>query len=140
MVLDIYVDINGQPNAGTASFLSHRGYATSPTDAWEYAISMKGPMATLFRTQGTGSYGIIQTFPLVVEGNRYRVNIPRDLMRGNPERWGYQVLAMATSPQDPGLPILSDFIDPLEISQQDLWAVLSSGKRSDIPFLHIRPR
>jgi hypothetical protein len=35
---------------------------------------------------------------------------------------------------------LSDLIDPLEVSQKDLWQDLSSGKRSDIPFVRVRAK
>ena len=129
---DIYIDLNGQPNAGTPTFLAGRPYGTSPKDAWEYAIAIAGPTATLYRTQGAGTYEIVQTFPVVVEGNRMHVTIPRDLMRGNPRRWGYQVLV--------GDATLSDFIDPLEMSQKDLWQDLISGQRNDIPFVRVSPK
>jgi hypothetical protein len=130
--IEIYVDLNGQPNVGTPTFLAPSPYVTSPVDAWEFAISMVGQMATLYRTQGAGTYGIVQTFPVVTEGSRYHVTIPRDLMRGSPRRWGYQVLASGNT--------LSDFIDPLEISQKDLWQDLSTGKRNDIPFVRVRSK
>jgi hypothetical protein len=130
--IDIYVDLNGQPNAGTPSFLQGRPYGTSPTDAWEYAIATSGSSATLYRTQGAGTYESVQTFPIVTEGNTVHVTIPRDMMRGNPRRWGYQVLVMSGT--------LSDFFDPVEISQKDLWQDLSSGKRNDIPFVRVRTK
>ena len=106
---------------------------TSPTDAWEYAIAIAGQVATLYRTESTGTYGVVQTFPVVIEGSRFHVTIPRDLMRGNPRRWGYQVLVTDRNN-------LSDFIDPLEISQKDLWQDLTTSKRNDIPFVRVRTR
>ncbi len=132
-VMDIYVDLNGQPNAGTPTFLQGRPYGTAPSDAWEYALSFSGQTATLYRTQGSGSYGTVQTFPVIVQGNSYQVTMPRDVMRGSPKRWGYQVLVMSGS-------TLSDFIDPVEISQKDLWQDLTSGERSDIPFVRVRSK
>jgi hypothetical protein len=129
--IDIYVDLNGLPNVGTSSFLSGSPYVTSPTDAWEYAIDIAGPVATLYRTQGAGTYGVVQTFPVAMDGARYHVVIPRDMMKGSPRRWGYQVLVNTNG-------VLSDFIDPLEISQKDLWQDLSTGKRNDIPFVRVR--
>lgn len=132
-VIDIYIDLNHQPNAGTPSFLPGRHFVTSPLDAWEYAISLSGPVATLYQTQGMGTYGVAQTFPIVMEGARFQVTIPREMMRGSPKRWGYQVLVMSGT-------TLSDFIDPLEISQKDLWQDLSSGKRNDIPFVRVRAK
>lgn len=137
--LDIYVDLNGQPNAGTPSFLDGRNLVTSPNDAWEYALSMSGQMATLYRTQGTGTYGIVQTFPLIVNGTQWHVTVPRDMMRGSPKRWGYQVLVMSGDQGSAsGKTVVSDLIDPLEISQKDLWQDISAGKRSDIPFVRVR--
>ena len=107
---------------------------TAPNDAWEYAISMSGQNATLYRTQGSGAYGVVQTFLVVIQGSSWSVDIPRDIIRGSPKRWGYQVLVMTGDPQNSATKAtLSDFIDPLEISQKDLWQDLSSGKRNDIP-------
>jgi hypothetical protein len=131
--IDIYVDLNGQPNVGTPTFLTGRPFGPSPRDAWEYAISISGSVAVLFRTAGAGTYEPVQTFPMVVEGSHYHVTIPRVMMRGNPRRWGYQVLVMNNG-------VLSDFIDPLEISQKDLWQDLSAGKRNDIPFIRVRSK
>jgi hypothetical protein len=136
--VDIYVDLNGQPNAGTPSFLPGRGYNTSPIDAWEYALALSGSTATLYRTQGMGAYAIVKTFPVTVDGNSLRVTVPAPIMRGSPRRWGYQALVMTGDPSVKA--VISDFIDPLEISQQDLWRDLSAGQRSDIPFVRLRSR
>jgi len=136
--VDIYVDMNGQPNAGTPYFLPGRGYTTSPIDAWEYALALSEATATLYRTQGMGTYAAVQTFPVVTEGARLRVTVPAELMHGSPRRWGYQVLVMTGSPATKLT--VSDFIDPLEISQKDLWQELSTGQRSDIPFVRMRSR
>jgi hypothetical protein len=136
--IDIYVDLNGQPNAGTPTFLPGRGFVTSPIDAWEYAIAISGSSATLYRTQGLGAYNIIQMFPVTVQGNSLQVTIPGALIHGSPRRWGYQVLVMVGNPLPKA--VISDFIDPLEISQKDLWQDLMSGKRSDIPFVRVHSR
>jgi len=128
--IDIYVDLNGQPNVGTPTFLPGRPYAPAPSDAWEYALSISGTQATLFRTAGIGTYGSVQTFPIIAEGARFTVVMPRDVIRGSPRRWAYQVLVMSGT--------LSDFIDPLDISQKDLWADLTSKNRDAIPFVRAR--
>ena len=136
--VDIYVDMNGQPNVGTPTFLPGRRYTTSPIDAWEYALAWSDQTATLYRTQGMGTYTVVQTFPVIVEGNKFHVTLPAAMMRGSPRRWGYQVLVMTGDPATK--PTISDVIDPLEISQKDLWKDLSTGQRSDIPFVRIRPK
>jgi hypothetical protein len=74
---------------------------------------------------------------VVSERASLRVNIPAEIMRGSPRRWGYQVLVMNGSATRAAV---SDFIDPLEISQKDLWQDLLSGKRNDIPFVRVRSR
>jgi len=136
--IDIYVDMNGQPNVGTPTFLPGRGFTTSAIDAWEYALAWSGQTATLYRTQGMGTYAAVQTFPVTVDGNKFRVTVPAEMMRGSPRRWGYQVLVMTGAPATKLT--ITDIIDPLEISQKDLWRDLSSGQRSDIPFVRIRQK
>ena len=135
--VDIYVDLNGQPNVGTPFMLPGREFSTSPIDAWEYAIAIAGPTATLYRTQGMGTYAAVQTFPVVSEGANLRVTIPAEIMRGSPRRWGYQVLVMSGAATKAAV---TDFIDPLEISQKDLWQDLSTGQRTDIPFVRVRSK
>jgi hypothetical protein len=135
--IDIYIDMNGQPNAGTPSMLPGREFTTSPIDAWEYAMAIAGKTATLYRTQGMGTYAVVQTFPVISEGASLRVNISATIMHGSPRHWGYQVLVMNGSATKAAV---TDFIDPLEISQKDLWQELSTGQRTDIPFVRVRSR
>jgi hypothetical protein len=66
-----------------------------------------------------------------------RVTIPAEIMRGSPRRWGYQVLVMSGAATKAAV---TDFIDPLEISQKDLWQDLSTGQRTDIPFVRVRSK
>ena len=99
---------------------------------------MDGPKATLYRTQGMGTYAAVQTFPVTVQGRTLRLTIPGSILHGSPRRWGYQVLVMPGNPAAGAL--VSDFFDPLEISQADLWKDISAGKRSDIPFIRIRSK
>jgi hypothetical protein len=139
-VIDIYVDQNGQPNAGTPHLLPGRDFGTSPLDAWEYAITLSGSSATLYRTQGMGTYGSVETFPLVSVGNSLRVTLPRNIIRGSPKRWGFQVLVMTPEAGGAnGKLAVTDILDPLEIPQKELWQDLVTGQRSEIPFVRIRP-
>jgi len=108
-------------------------FVASPKDAWEYALELSGQAATLYLTQGAGTYGIVQTFPLSVMGNSFHVTLPREMMRGSPRRWGYQALVTNGT-------TLSDLIDPVEISQKALWQDLSTGQRADIPFVRARTK
>ena len=150
-LIDVYVDLNGQPNVGTLSLLPGRGASAGAIDAWEYALCLWGTQVQFYRTRGV-SYELSDSVQLTVEGNRVRFSIPREWMRGNPKRWGYQTLVMAYDPKslenDPRplvtsdmlvshrLPIY-DLIDPLETPQAQLLADIEEGKRNDIPFVRL---
>jgi hypothetical protein len=131
--VDIYVDINGQPNAGTTALLRNRGLVASPTDAWEYALVLSGEKAAFYRTQAGGSYALESTFPLRVTEDTMQVTIPRPLMRGSPRRWGYQVLVRAQE----GGPVY-DLLDPPSVDQASLLSAVRGGKRCDVPFIRVR--
>jgi len=149
-LIDLYVDVNGQPNVGTVSFFRGRGAAARPTDAWEYGFSLWGTQAHFYRTRGAEAYDLAESVPLVIEANRVRFSVPRTWLRGNPRRWGYQALVMAYDPQSlendvrplvlpdmtaaRRLPIY-DLIDPLDIPQGPLLLGLEEGTRSGVPFL-----
>lgn len=149
-LIDLYLDLNGQPNVGTGSFLSGRGLNIQAKDAWEYALVVTDPLARLYRTQ-SGSYELAGTFPVTVQASAVQVALPRSLMRGNPRRWGYQVLVMSCDPRssrENPLPLKSatpeslspvyDLLDPLEMNQTQLLQDIFNSKRSDVPFVRVR--
>jgi hypothetical protein len=125
--LDVYLDLNGQPGVGTTALLPGQPFVAAAKDAWEYALRISNQEATLYRTQGGGSFGVVQTFPVVSQGGSIAIFMPGGVLRGKISRWGYQVL----SGQNP----LADFVDPLEISQQELWQEHLRGNRHDLPFV-----
>jgi len=153
-LIDIYVDLNGQPYVGTPVLLAGRGLSAAPADAWEYALSLNGTAAWLYRTQSGGTYEAAGTFSLVFEGNNIHITLPREIMRGSPRRWGYQVLTMAydqRSPQENAVPLQAgkpgshtppvyDLIDPLDMPQSQLLADIEEGRRSDIPFIRVKKK
>jgi len=151
-LIDIYVDLNHQANAGTPTLLPGRGLSIDPADAWEYALCLRGNTALLYRTQGSGTYEVSGTFPLVFEGSMIHINLPPDTMRGSPKRWGYQVLVMDYDqrspeadprPLHPGgskAPPVYDFIDPLDITQAQLLTDIAAGSRDDVPFIRARSK
>ena len=150
-LIDVYVDLNGQPNVGTLSLLPGRGATAGAVDAWEYALCLWGTQVQIYRTRGV-SYEMSESIQLTIDGNRVRFSIPREWMRGNPKRWGYQSLVMVYDPKslenDPRplvtpdmlvshrLPIF-DLIDPLETPQAQLLTDIEEGKRNDIPFVRL---
>jgi hypothetical protein len=149
-LVDIYIDLNGASSVGTTTFLPNRGAAVAAADAWEYAIVLWRSEAQFYRTRGTETYEMTDTVPITVENNQVRFSLPRDWMRGNPQRWGYQTLVMAydqTSPEKSPRPALSpemaaakrlpifDVIDPSEMTQTQLLTQVEEGRRTDIPFI-----
>ena len=49
-LVDIYIDLNGIANLGTVPLVPGRGPTASAADAWEYALSIYGASARLYRT------------------------------------------------------------------------------------------
>ncbi len=151
-LIDIYVDLNGQPNVGTLTLLPGRGASARPSDAWEYAFCLWGSQAQFYRTRGPENYELTDTLPLVIEGNQIHFSTPRTWLRGNPQRWGYQSLVMSYDPQSKEsearplvtpemtvahrLPIY-DLIDPLDIAQGPLLTSIEEGTRTGIPFVRL---
>lgn len=154
-LIDIYVDLNGQPNVGTLSFLPGRRVIAAPSDAWEYCLSLWDTKAQLYRTRSEGTYELAETFSLLVDSGSVHVRMPRSWMRGNPKRWGYQALVMSYDPKSPEgepqplIPTSSKFPNPLpifdlldggEISQSQLLTDIEEGRRQDVPFVHVNAK
>ncbi len=151
-LIDIYIDLNGSANAGTLNFLPGRNLAASVTDAWEYALSFTRGRAQLYRTQNGGTYTFVDSFAVVMQNGQPSISIPRSILRGNPRRWGYQVLVMAlnpTTPQTEPRPLsmasgdraqapVYDLLDPAETPQAALLQEIESGQRGDVPFARLR--
>ncbi|HVO32814.1 MAG TPA: glucodextranase DOMON-like domain-containing protein [Elusimicrobiota bacterium] len=150
-LVDIYIDVNNVPNAGTTAFLPLRGLSASPSDAWEYAVTLTSDKGGLYRTQSGGTFTRDQSLTVLRSNGEATVSVPRTLLRGNPRRWGYQVLVMARDPESAGddarplnpsvsgsvTPPVYDFLDPLDIPQADLLRELEAGQRSSLPFIRL---
>ena len=96
LILDVYIDINHRPGAGSVGLLPGRAAFLSAADAWEYALSIAGGQATLFRySPGQGPTGIAG---LKAEASAPKrgsvVRVPRSRLPGNPAAWGYLALAL----------------------------------------------
>ncbi|MFA6029534.1 MAG: glucodextranase DOMON-like domain-containing protein [Elusimicrobiota bacterium] len=96
LLLDVYLDINNRPRAGSTDLLPGRPGFLASEDGWEYALVFGGWSAALYRfIPGQG--------PVLVEKLRpqpdaalpeVRVSVPRARLRGNPAGWGYLPLAL----------------------------------------------
>lgn len=111
-VYDVYVDLNHVVGAGSIRLLEGRGAFAQARDAWEYALSASGGQAKLWRAT-SGDPEEVATLPVESDPAQaeLRVSVPRDVLRGNPARWGYIVLALAD--RGPALGVLA----PVEVQK-----------------------
>ncbi|MBI3563989.1 MAG: hypothetical protein HY079_02195 [Elusimicrobia bacterium] len=101
-VYDVYIDLNHVVGAGSLRLFDGRGAFAQARDAWEFALTVGGGDARLYRA-GVGDPDEVAAMkaeydPAKVE---VRVAVPREVLRGNPARWGYIVLALAEDPARP---------------------------------------
>lgn len=96
LLVDIYMDINHRRNSGTVNFLPGRKVGANPEDAWEYAVSIAGSKAQIYKTSLSGIQAG-KTFNAYLDSSGDLVaEIPRAEIRGNPKLWGYSVLIMGS--------------------------------------------
>lgn len=85
--LELYIDVNKRQRAGRTSLLGAASPRLYPEDAWEYALAVRGDGSELF-TAGSGRpAAALKTEP--GPSGTLTVKVPRRLLAGNPERWGY---------------------------------------------------
>ncbi len=89
LLLHTYIDLNHVVGAGSTRLLAGHGIFVKARDAWEYALSVTGAEATLYRWAGR-RIETARTQPEVdPDTGEIRVRFPREKLRGNPLRWGY---------------------------------------------------
>lgn len=89
--VDIYFDLNNQRGAGFTHLLPGPDAFMREEDGWEYALRIDRYQAALYRA-GRVDPVLVRTFMV---NRRYVIEIPRSVLRGNPLRWGYQVITMS---------------------------------------------
>ncbi len=104
-VYEIYMDLNGVPNAGAPRPLEPRGMFFFSRDAWEYALVVAGADARLYRHNPRGEPESVAAYKAAADEvhDVLTVVVPRAALRGNPRRWGFSVLAYAEDPRRAGL-------------------------------------
>ena len=97
LMLDTYIDLNHVADAGSKSLLEGREALALAKDAWEYALTLSGWGAFLYRSNPSGPPQLIGQYPVSadIKTGEVRVEIPKTTLRGNPRRWGYIVAALA---------------------------------------------
>lgn len=115
---DVYIDLNHRVGSGLTQLLDGRAAFAQARDAWEFALEVRADGADLWRAGGAGPEKIaaLRTETSAPDAE-IRVSVPRELLRGNPERWGYTALALSDGGRIDGL------IAPLEVQK----AVLEGG-------------
>jgi hypothetical protein len=98
------MDLNRILGAGSIPLLPGRGAFTQARDAWEFALSVSATEAQLWRAGFGDEPDEITTLAVERDPSRgeIRISVPRRLMRGDPARWGYVLLALTGDPARPG--------------------------------------
>lgn len=102
-VYDVYMDLNHIVGAGSIRLLEGRGAFAQARDAWEFALSVCGGDARLWRAPA-GEPEEVAALKAELDAAKaeIRVSVPRELLRGSPARWGYIALALAEDPARAG--------------------------------------
>lgn len=93
--IDLYIDINQRFMAGSGKLLEGRNARIFPEDAWEYALTLNSKKAEVFKISTAKIVSDFTTKPeLDRQSNYIYVTIPRSILRGNPNLWGYSAFMM----------------------------------------------
>lgn len=121
LLIDVYIDQNHLLGSGSRAMLPGRGGSLDPRDAWEYALTVSGEGAQLYkaRRQGSPARGAGLQPIIDFSTGEITLRLDRATLRGNPRFWGYLVVSMAAEPGSPstpraGDPVLLDVVSPEE--------------------------
>lgn len=94
--LDTYIDLNRRAGSGSTKLLAGVKAHLISRDAWEYALTVAGSGARLYRFKAQAEPLLTAEVNPVIDlkNAEIKVKIPRQLLRGNPLRWGYFAAAM----------------------------------------------
>lgn len=85
--VDIYIDMNGIPDAGCNAMLKGIEGFFESENYWEYAIRISNNKVSVYRFY-------VDSLTLVknISKTFNKISIPNDILRGNPYNWSYQVV------------------------------------------------
>lgn len=113
VITDIYIDMNNKRDAGLTRILPGAEAYLKPQDAWEFAVRFEKGEMKLFRSG--------RMMPSLVKKERYadgyKAEIPRTLLRGDPTRWGYQVIIMSRKENSNDC-VIEDFLCPESLRRE----------------------
>jgi hypothetical protein len=131
-LVEVYMDINHLPGAGSEALLSGRPGAVDGRDAWEYALSVDGWGARLYQHRSGALPRLAARLPVRVSpGSGIRVDVPRTHLRGDPAAWGYGVAVMGCHPPAPAEP--SAACSPMAVEPQAASRQFGGAARSGAP-------
>ena len=121
----LYMDLNRVLGAGRTSLLDGRGLAVPARDAWELALVILGTEAKLYRAGGGAEPEEAASLKADWDEKtrELRVALPRERVRGSPDRWGWALAAFAE-----GSPAPLSALAPLDAQKGVL-----SGKSPRLP-------
>lgn len=106
---DIYIDMNEIAYTGYQKTLKPLTAFFVPENSWEYAIRVTKTSAEIYKSVSDNAE-IVETIPCE---NEYKIEIPSNILRGNPYNWSYQVIAVKNN-------TIKDFIGT-EINKEKLF-------------------
>ncbi len=129
-VYDVYVDLNHLAGAGAIRLLDGRGAFAQARDAWEFALSVCGTDARLWRAGAGDEPDEVAKLGVEIDPAKteIRVAVPRELLRGSPARWGYILLALAEDPARAGRAPAAALVGPDGAQTLGLLAPLEAQK------------
>jgi alpha-amylase/alpha-mannosidase (GH57 family) len=90
--VDVYIDKDHQPDAGSTVLLPGRQAATEPSAAWEYAVWVEGWLQELHQSDPKGKLTRIDGAVRATTNERERtitVRVSQAILGDDPETWGY---------------------------------------------------
>lgn len=96
-LIDVYVDVNKLPNAGSTKPLRKRGESLiMPEAAWEFALALSPAATVLYQAVPGGMPRVIEMKNGETQTNLMTATFSRKLLRGDPRRWRLSAGLMGT--------------------------------------------
>lgn len=96
IAIDIYIDINHRFRAGRTKAIKGKKINISPKDAWEYAISVNA-VETVLNYATMSGVKQLSSVETIKENGIFKIVLQRNLLRGNPFRWGYLAILFSNN-------------------------------------------
>ncbi|MCG3205490.1 MAG: hypothetical protein KCHDKBKB_02211 [Elusimicrobia bacterium] len=88
--IDLYIDVNRLPNAGSTNGLGGRGKTNTAREAaWEYAVAFSPRSATIYQSIPGESPRTLGKKSVDASGKSFSTTFPRSLLRGDPRQWRF---------------------------------------------------